>query len=130
MKKASYLLLPRLRRLPLLPGSGAERASNLLHPPEVKPGAEEDDGEVEDAKGPKDAVVQPFVAVVDVEPGRVFVAVGVLAELAEAVAAVLDVAAGLGDESGRVGLACLTRWRCKSSELVGRANDGAAMGGD
>ena len=70
------------------------------------------------------------MTVIDVEPGRKLVTVGILTEFAETVGAILYVAAGLGDESGAVGPACLTRGRRESREFGGRANDGAAVGGD
>ena len=126
----SCLFIPHLRRLPLLPCSRTQRPSNLLHSPQVKPRANKHHQEIEAAESPKDAVIQPLVPIEDVEPGRVFVAGGVLAELAETVAAVLHVAAGLGDEGSGVGLACLTRRGREAGEFVGGADDGAAVGGD
>ena len=126
----SCLLILHLRRLPLLPFGRTESPFNLLHAPEVKPRAEEHDSEVEATISPKDAIVQPLVIVKGVEPGGVLVTGGVLAEFAETVAAVLHVAAGLGDEGGGVGLAGLT-WRgCESGKFLGGADDGTAVGGD
>ena len=127
---SSRLLTLHLRRLPLLPRRRTHHPLDILHPPEVEPGAEEHHGEVERTKGPENAKVQPLVRVIDVEPGRELVPGGVLAELAETVAAVLHVAAGLGDESGGVGLARLTGWGRESGEFGGGADDGAAVGGD
>ena len=126
----SCLLTLHPRRLPLLPRSRTEFPLNRLHSPQIKPRANKDHQEIEAAKGPKDAIIQPSVFIEDVEPGRVLVAGGVLAELAEAVAAVLHVAACLSDEGGGVGLACLT-WRGgEAGEFFGGADDGAAVGGD
>ena len=82
----------------------------VLIPTQVQPGAEEDDHEVEYAKGEEDAVVHPLIVVEDVEPRYEFVTVRVLAELAETVCAVLNVATGLRDERLSVRVASLT-WR-------------------
>ena len=126
----SCLFIPQLRRLSLLPRSGTERPLDLRHAPHVKPRADKHHQEVEAAVSPKDAVIQPLVPIEDVKSSRVFVACGVLAEFAQTVAAVLHVAARLGDEGGGVGLACLT-WRGREAgEFVGGADDGAAVGGD
>lgn len=70
------------------------------------------------------------MSVIDVEAGREFIAGGVLAEFAETVATILHIAAGLGDEGGSVGLACLTWRRRESGEFGGGANYGAAVNGD
>lgn len=118
-----------LRGLPLLPRRRIEYSCNRLHTPKVKPRADKDHKEIENAISPKHPIVQPLVSVKDVEPSRIFVTRGVLTELTETVAAILHIAASLGDEGGRVGLACLTWWRCESSELRGRADDRAAVGG-
>ena len=107
-----------------------QRPLDICHAAKVQPGAEEHDEEIEDAKGPKDAVIQPLVAVKDIDTGRVFIAVCVLAELTETVTASLYVAAGLGDKGGGVGLASLTRGRREASEFCRGANDGTAVGGD
>ena len=128
--KPSSLLILHLRRLPVLPRSRTEFPSDILHASEVEPRADKHHKEVEHAKGPKDPIVQPLVTVEDVEPGRKFVTIGILTEFAETIGAILYVAAGLGNESGAVGLACLTWWRRESREFGGGANDGAAMSGD
>jgi len=60
---------------------------------------------VEDDEAAKDAKVAPDVRVVDAEAAPELVARGVLAELADAVGADLDVAAGALDVGARVGLA-------------------------
>lgn len=126
----SCLLIPQMRRPPLLPRSRTERPLDLRHASHVKPRANKHHQEVEAAVSPKDAIIQPLVPIEDVEPGRVFVAGGVLAEFAQTVAAVLHVAARLGDEGGGVGLACLTGRGREAGEFVGGADDGAAVGGD
>ena len=70
------------------------------------------------------------MSVEDIEPSRIFVTRSVLTELTETVAAVLHITAGLCDEGGRVGLACLTWWGRESSKFRGGADDGAAVGGN
>lgn len=100
---ASRLLILQLRRrLPLFPRSWTQCALDRLHASKVKPGADEDDNEIERAKRPKDAIVQPLIMIIDVEPGCKFVAIGVLTELTKTVAAILYVAAGLCNERGGV----------------------------
>lgn len=128
--KSSCLLILHLRRLLLLPCRRTECPLNLLHSSKVKPGAEEHHKEVEHAKGPKDPVVQPFMAVIDVEPSRKLVPICVLTEFTESIAAILYVAAGFGDEGGGIGLACLTRWRREASEFGRGTNDRAVVGCD
>ena len=126
----SCLLILQLGRLSLLPRSWTEYSLHLLYPSKVQPGANEHHNEVEDAKSPKDPIVQPLVAVVYIETRCELIPRGVLTEFAKAVAAILHIAAGLGDEGCRIRLACLAWWRRESSEFGGGADDGATVGGD
>ncbi len=119
-----------LRRLSLLPHGWTQCPLDLLQTSKVEPGAKEHHEEVEDTVCPEYSIVQPFIFVEDVEPSRIFVTIGVLAEFTETIAAILNVATGLRDERGGIGLACLAWWRRESSEFGRGADDGAAVGGD
>lgn len=94
----SGLLVPRPPCLLLPPSRRAQRFPYTLDPTQIQPRAKINHHEIEHDKSRENAVIEPFLAIKNVEAGCEFVPVGILAELAEAVGAVLDVAAGLGDE--------------------------------
>ena len=70
------------------------------------------------------------MGVVDIKTRCELIPRSVLTELAKPVATILHIATGLGNEGGRVGLACLARWRRETSEFSGGADDGAVVCSD
>ena len=68
--------------------------------------------------------------IVHIKPPSELIAVGVLAELAQAVRARLHVAAGLGDEGRRVGIAGLAGRGGEAGHFGGGAADGSVVRGD
>ena len=118
-ERLSSFLITNLSLLSLPPRLRAEHITNTLRASKDQPREEEDSHEIEHAKGPNDAVVEPLVTVEDVEASQELVTVGVLAEFAQPIATILHVSAGLGDESLSVRLASLARWGCEASEFGG-----------
>jgi hypothetical protein len=126
---SSNLLISHLPRLLLPPRTRAKEILDPLPTPQEKPGTRKHDHKIKNTKRPKDPIIHPPIAIVNIEPPCEFITSRVLAEFAQAITAVLDVAACCGDEGLGVGLACLARrWR-EAREFGGGADDGAAVDG-
>lgn len=98
--------------------------------PQNQPRTQKNHPKIKPAKRQKDPKIHPLLRIKHVEALRVLVAGGVLAKLAQPVHALLDIAAVLGDEVERVGLAGLAGRGGKPGEFVGGADQGAIVDGD
>ena len=126
----SCLLTPHLLRLPLPPPRRREIPLNTLSPTKIKPRAKENHHEIEHTERPEYPIIQPSIAVINIKSRRKLIPIRILAELAQAIAAVLDVAADLLGEGCGVGFAGQARWGGEAGEFGGGAAHGAVVGGD
>lgn len=99
-------------------------------PPKIKPTRHKNHPEIKRTISSKNAIIQPLTLIAQIKPPQKFIPVRILAELAQAVAAVLHIAACPRDEGCRVGLAALAGRRGEAGEFVRGADDGAVVGGD
>ena len=123
------LLTALLRRAPF-PSTRTEDGLDRFPAPKEQPRKEKDHHKVESAIRPKNTIVLPLVLIEDVETSSELVTIGILAEFAKPIGAILYVAACLLDEGLSVGLTCLAwRWS-ETGKFVGSADDGTAVRGD
>ena len=87
--------ISHLSRFSLPPRSRRNLILNRLQPSQIKPGAEKHDREIEYTEGQEHVKIHPLIIIVDAEALGEFITVGILTELAQAVGAILDVAAEL-----------------------------------
>lgn len=132
---------------------GVQSRSDRLEAAEVKPGTEKHDGNIEEAKSDENAEIKPLMGVEDVESfglkdsthssagfpksknrvtseTYIFIASGILAELAKAVGSILDIAARRADEGFGVALASLARRRGEARKLACGTDDFPVVNGD
>lgn len=122
-----HLFTPRLPRLLLT--TPIKCIFHLFPTPKIQPTAQKYNPKVKSTISPKDTISLPLQAIEYIKPLRELISVGILAELAQAIGPVLDVAARCLNKRLCVGLTSFSRWGSEAGEFAGGANDGTAVSG-